>query len=45
MRLAEMCSGLEEPGSEAETIARELGTTVKHVMAVLHQRMMERGRP
>ncbi|MEV6067308.1 hypothetical protein AB0L82_12205 [Nocardia sp. NPDC052001] len=45
MELAELCSSPEEPGARAEVLARELGTSVKHVMAVLHQRMMERGRP
>ncbi|MET9486932.1 hypothetical protein [Nocardia sp. NPDC006630] len=44
MELAELCSGPAEPGARAETLAGELGTSVKHVMAVLHQRMMERGR-
>ncbi|MRH90193.1 hypothetical protein GFY24_22590 [Nocardia sp. SYP-A9097] len=45
MELAELCCLPEEPGERAEVLARELGTSVKHVMAVLHQRMMERGRP
>ncbi|QLY28381.1 hypothetical protein [Nocardia huaxiensis] len=45
MELTEWCSGGAEPGKRAEEIAAELGTTVQHVMAVLHQRMLERGRP
>ncbi|GAB4586130.1 hypothetical protein [Nocardia sp. IFM 10818] len=45
LELTEMCSGTEEPGERAAEIAAELGTTVQHVMAVLHQRMLERGRP
>ncbi|WP_157535168.1 hypothetical protein [Nocardia inohanensis] len=43
MLLTEMCSGREEPGAGAEAIATELGTTVQHVLAVLHRRMLERG--
>ncbi|UGT43909.1 hypothetical protein LTV02_11195 [Nocardia yamanashiensis] len=43
MRLTEMCSGADEPGAEAATIAAALGTTVQHVQAVLHQRLRERG--
>ncbi|MEV6773604.1 hypothetical protein AB0N05_33725 [Nocardia sp. NPDC051030] len=45
IKLAEMCGGHEEPGESAELIAEQLGTTLKHVMAVLQRRMMERGRP
>ncbi|WP_067687009.1 hypothetical protein [Nocardia jejuensis] len=45
IELSEMCLGYEEPGERAEAIADRLDTTVKHVMAVLHQRMMDRGRP
>ncbi|WP_330180856.1 hypothetical protein OHB26_31315 [Nocardia sp. NBC_01503] len=44
MELAELCSASAEPGERAEVLASQLGTSVKHVMAVLHQRMMERGR-
>ncbi|WP_157554685.1 hypothetical protein [Nocardia crassostreae] len=45
LELTEICSGTAEPGERAEQLAEELGTTVRHVMAVLHQRMLERGRP
>ncbi len=43
MELTELCSGLEEPGEHADALAARLGTTVRHVMAVLQKRRLERG--
>lgn len=43
MELTELCSGAQEPGEEADALAARLDTTVRHVMAVLQHRRLERG--
>ncbi|BEK88019.1 hypothetical protein [Nocardia seriolae] len=43
LRLTEMCCGTVEPDERADALAAQLGTTVRHVVAVLQQRRRERG--
>ncbi|WP_405495494.1 hypothetical protein [Nocardia sp. NBC_00511] len=43
LALTELCSAGSEPDESAELLARQLDTTVAHVMAVLQQRRRDRG--